>query len=346
MKRRDFVRSAMGAVILALGGAAGYAASLFLSRGTRPQGERRKLGPEFTYDLKAFQTTPPELVHYEESTRWDLSLRVARSVHAGADDLIRVAGDRVVQSFRPNGDLVSEIPIAGLPQCLEVTPEGDLLVGLKDHVEVYNNSEGKLKASWERLGPDAVLKSIAVAGDNVYAADAGQRIVLRFDRSGRLLGRIGVRDEARSVPGFVIPSPFFCVRPGPGGLLWVSNPGRHRLEAYTPEGDLESWWGRPSMALEGFCGCCNPVSFDLLPGGRFVTAEKGLPRVKVYRHGGDLEGVVAGPEAFPENAQACAGDVSNCTRGGLAVSAGPSGRITLLDPVARNVRLMSPKTRA
>ena len=118
--------------------------------------------------------------------------------------------------------------------------------------------------------------------NNVFAADAGNRVVLRYDKSGKLAGRIGEKNKERNIPGLIIPSPYLGVVLAPDGLLRVNNTGRHRVEAYTVNGDLESSWGKPSNAIEGFCGCCNPIGLALLPDGRYVTCEKGLPRVKVY----------------------------------------------------------------
>ena len=34
--------------------------------------------------------------------------------------------------------------------------------------------------------------------------------------------------------------------------------------------------------MADFFGCCNPAQLAVLPDGRFVTAEKGIPRVKIY----------------------------------------------------------------
>ena len=56
-------------------------------------------------------------------------------------------------------------------------------VGVGDHVEVYDRS-GKRVAVWESLGERAVLSSIAVAEDDVFVADAGNRVVLRYDSDG------------------------------------------------------------------------------------------------------------------------------------------------------------------
>ena len=82
----------------------------------------------------------------------------------------------------------------------------------------------------------------------------------------------------------------------PDGLLRVVNPGMHRIEAYTPDGDLESFWGRRVDGIEGFCGCCNPANIAILPDGRIVTAEKGIPRVKVYHGRGQFVAWWPGPE--------------------------------------------------
>jgi hypothetical protein len=94
------------------------------------------------------------------------------------------------------------------------------------------------------------------------------------------------------------------VKLGKDGLLRVNNPGRHRVEIYTAEGDLELSWGKATVGIEGFCGCCNPTALGLLADGRCITCEKGLPRVKVIRQRGAFECVVAGTESFPQNSRA------------------------------------------
>ncbi|MHC4639708.1 MAG: NHL repeat-containing protein, partial [Planctomycetota bacterium] len=126
------------------------------------------------------------------------------------------------------------------------------------------------------------MTSIAVYENNVFAADAGNRIVMRYDTQGKLINTIGQKNTERNIPGFLIPSPYFDLAVGKDGLLRVVNPGLHRIEAYTFDGDLEFWWGRTSTLVEGFCGCCNPVNFAILDDRSFVTCEKGLVRVKIY----------------------------------------------------------------
>jgi hypothetical protein len=114
------------------------------------------------------------------------------------------------------------------------------------------------------------------------------------------------------------------------------------VEAYTFDGDFEGAWGKPTAAIEGFCGCCNPIGLALLSDGRFVTCEKGLPRVKVYSAEGEFESVVAGTESFPENAKACSG-LNDCVHGGLDAAVDSEGRIYILDFVASDIRVMRRK---
>jgi len=125
-------------------------------------------------------------------------------------------------------------------------------------------------------------------------------------------------------------------------LLRVNNPGRHQVEAYTFDGELEGTWGKPSIATEGFCGCCNPIALTVLPDGRIVTCEKGIPRVKVYDASGEFESVVAGVESFPENAHACT-DLNDCIHGGIDAAVDSDGRIYILDIVTSEVLVMKRK---
>jgi hypothetical protein len=116
------------------------------------------------------------------------------------------------------------------------------------------------------------------------------------------------------------------------------------VEAYTVDGDLELVWGKATAGIEGFCGCCNPINLALLRDGRTITCEKGLPRVKVYRVDGTFESVVAGAEAFPENAKATMGQRGwDCRHGGLDAAADSKGRVFILDYVAADVRVMHPR---
>jgi len=301
------------------------------------------LSVRFDYDLEEFQQIDPALIRYRPVGGIFPGMREVRALAVGPEDRIYVAGDRAIRVFGPAGAELMEIALEDQPRCLAVAGVGDafpgrVYAGLKTHVEVYS-AQGKRKAVWDNLGQRAVLTSIAVAEQGVFVADAGNRIVLRYDTDGKLMGRIGQRDEDRNIPGFVIPSPYFDLATAPDGLLRVVNPGRHCVEAYTADGDLVVSWGKPTAAIEGFCGCCNPVNIAILPDGRFVTAEKGIPRVKVYTAEGRFDSVVVGPEMLVPTASAIEETRSRHKLLAVDVAADSQGRVLVLDPSAGRVRV-------
>jgi hypothetical protein len=253
------------------------------------------------------------------------------------DDRVFVGAGKYLTEYTQDGTPGMEIALSGEPRCVVEADASLLYVGLRDHVEVYDR-KGLRRAIWEVPAKNPYFTGIAANEAGVFVADAGNRVVWRYDRAGGVKGRIGEKNKDRNIPGFIVPSPFFDVKTAPDGLLRVTNPGRHRVEAYTPDGDLEFAWGKPGAAIENFCGCCNPVNLAPLGAGRMVTFEKGIPRVKVYDAEGSFESVVAGTESFTENAKVCG--PSDCTLGGLAGAVDARGRIHILDFVAGEVRVM------
>lgn len=285
----------------------------------------------YAYDIEQFKRSGSERILYSEVQTMRIPLTRAYALALGPSGELYVAGDDSIVALDRQGALRRTLPMPGPVRGLAVeNGTGDLYVGQEDHVEVYAAS-GVRKALWGSLGDTAILTSIALTPEYVFAADAGNRIVWRFDREGGDPRRIGDQDEAKDIPGFVIPSPFFDVGIDPDGFLWAANTGRHSLENYTLDGGWRSSWGEFSMDIEGFCGCCNPTHFVILPDGAFVTSEKGIPRIKVYDRLGRLTAVVAGPDSFQEGVQ------------GLDLAVDSAGRIFVLDPGRNTVRIFKIK---
>jgi hypothetical protein len=331
VSRRQFVgRFAQGAVLF---GTAAYATPAALAAATNP----------FAYDVSRFSRTDPKMIGWEEVSRRACPVKDARRLAIGPGDVVHIAAGSQIVRWSAAGHR-PEIELGAPVTSIAVAPDGVVLAGLRDRIVVFD-SAGTRQTTWEATGAKAWFTGLAVTDRDVWVADSGQRIIWHYDRAGKLLGRLGAKQPERNVPGFIVPSPFLDVRLHPDGLLRVNNPGRHRVEAYTPEGDFEIAWGTPSAGITGFCGCCNPIGLTLLPDGRTVTAEKGLPRVKVYRADGTFESVVAGTESFPDQRRQCS-DPNDCTRGGLDVAVDSLGRIHILDRVTGEVRIMQPKARA
>lgn len=299
------------------------------------------LGEEFTYDLEKLGKIDPNLILYKEpAPAIDTGFSVSHSIAVASDGSIYIAGDKAIRIFAESGNLLGEIKLADIPGCLTIAGDGKIYVGMKDHVEIYDGHRTRL-ATWENLGNDAVLTSIAVSKNDVFVADAGNRIVYRFNTTGNLINRIGGKDKDRNIPGFVIPSPYFDLAVARDGLLRVTNPGNHRIEAYTFEGDLEFWWGRFSAGVQGFCGCCNPVNFAILADESFVTCEKGLVRVKIYDQDGVFTGVVAGSKQLTGKAGRICTIPAECQSRAFDVAVDAHERIFVLDTNKNVVRIFT-----
>ena len=85
------------------------------------------------------------------------------------------------------------------------------------------------------------------------------------------------------------------------------------------------------MAIDGFCGCCNPSNVAFLSDGSVVTSEKGIERIKMYSPEGDFKCVVATPASCNEGTK------------GLDLVVDAEDRILVLDPERRQVRIFAVK---
>lgn len=280
-------------------------------------------------DLSGLKQTDPALVVRAELQVFKPQISNLMALAVGRDDAIYVgslSGD--VEILDADGVRVADFAVGRPVRCLAVAPEGAILAGVEDHVEVFSG-DGRREAVWPSPDEKTALTSLAVSSNFVFAADYVNRIVWRFDRSGGLSGRIGDRDNGRRRAGFVVPSPFFDLAVAPDGSLWAANPGEHRLEHFTAAGEFLSAWGRAGLAADEFCGCCNPSHFAIMPDGMFVTSEKRIVRVKLYDRTGVFKGVLCGQEAWsPETT-------------GLDLAADSRGRILVLDPPANAIRVYS-----
>ena len=302
---------------------------------------RVELGKSFNYSLDEYRRVDPALIQYTEVDPVVPTIGKISALAIAPDGRLFVGGENAVEIFQDSGIIsnaagdknsksLKKIRMTGTPTCLVVDEQGALFAGMQDHVEVVS-ADGKTVV-WASPGEKAYLTSIAADDRFVYVADAGSRRIWRYNKKGGKPLEIGKKDPDRDIRGFFVPSPFFDIALSKAdGSLWVVNPGHHALENYHSDGALISSWEAASMRIEGFSGCCNPSHFTLLPDGGFVTAEKGLPRVKIHNIDGSLRCVVAAPDQFEEGIT------------GLDVAVDEQGRILVLDPVQSRVRVFEEK---
>lgn len=325
-RREFFGRLAQGAV--ALGGT-----SVGASGAANP----------FAYDVSRFSRTDPALVTWEEVSRRTSPIPDARRLAIGPGNVVHVAAGNEIVRWTAS-DPRPSLDLGARATCVAVAADGGVFGGTRNRILIFD-ADRRPRPFWESASPKSWFSGIAVGERDVWIADSGLRLVWRCDRAGKLLGRVGERQPERNVPGFVVPSPFLDVCAHPDGLLRINNPGRHRVEAYTAEGDLEQTWGQPSAAIAGFCGCCNPIALAVLADGRTVTGEKGLPRVKIYAEDGTFQAVVAPTESFADNRRRSP-EAGDALRAGLDVAVDSRGQIHILDRATSEVRVLRPKARA
>lgn len=288
-------------------------------------------GPNLVYDTEPFEQVDQVETSFRETGRIEPAVENPAALAAGPDGRLYVAGADAVLVLDEAGDELERIPLDGSPTSMAVAPGGGVFVGKRDRISVYETG-GAGWSDWPVLGPRAYITSLAVDETDVFAADAGNRVVLRFGHDGALRNRIGEADPERDIPGLLVPSAYLDVALNSEGALWVTNPGRLGLESYREDGGLITSWYKPSLELEGFTGCCNPSHIAFRGDGKLITAEKGLVRVKVYDVAfGAFEALVAGSASFPKKKAVT----------DLAVDS--RGRILVLDSGYNAVRVFEAK---
>lgn len=281
-------------------------------------------------DIEAFRKIDPKLVIGKEDGRLKTGLKDLKAIAVGPDDRVYAAGDKCYVVFGGDGKPEAKVDLEKGPTAIAVAADSTVYIGVRDHVEVFDG-KGARQASWPAPGPLAWITSIAVSDKEVFVADFGDKTVFRCDKSGRALGQLGEVGQQAGTGKYEIPSPFFDVAVDSSGRPWVAHTGRRLLESYKPDGSLAGSWGISGPQIEKFCGCCNPSHFAMRKDGSFVTAEKGLVRVKVHAANGDFVGVVAGPKDFEKDLH------------GHDLAVDSKDRILVADPGTSTVRIYSLK---
>jgi hypothetical protein len=158
------------------------------------------------------------------------------------------------------------------------------------------SGKGDLISEWGPFEDSTIITSVSSNKTLIVFADAGNRIITILDKKGNVRKMIGTSGES-----FNIPSPYFDVALDDKNDIFAANTGNRRIEIRSTDGTLLRYFGEPGMAPAAFCGCCNPSHFALIPGG-FVTAEKGLNRIKILNEKGEFVEFVSSVNNFsPRN---------------------------------------------
>jgi hypothetical protein len=251
-----------------------------------------------------FDTARPEGFEKEEKIvtedappdNWNISQKLKmkegslKAVAVSVSGKIFLGGNSYVSCYDNNLDLLWNLKTPYPVTSLSVY--GDTLFASTMELILIIGEGGVIKDEWGPFEDNAIITSVASNKNNVAFADAGNKMVFMLDKKGMVKKLVGQNDGQ-----FIVPSPYFDVALDSYNTLFVANTGRRRVETRTAEGVLQSYFGEAGAAPGAFCGCCNPSHFAVIPEG-FVTAEKGLNRIKIINKAGEFIEYVSSVNKF------------------------------------------------
>jgi hypothetical protein len=212
----------------------------------------------------------------------------AVAVFANGD--ILAGGDAFVSCYSP--DLEKKWTLKMSSRINALSADGDTIYASSAELIYLITNGGKILSEWGPYEANSIITSISASGDHIAFADAGIKRVFILNKKGAVISMIGQSDNR-----FIIPSPYFDVALFNANLLFVANTGNRRIETWTTEGKFLEQFGEPGTAPGAFCGCCNPAHFAVVPQG-FVTAEKGINRIKIIDQYGKFIEFVSSKNSF------------------------------------------------
>jgi len=295
----------------------------------RSSSTRNRAENKFQLDIEKYKKVEPVLIGYNEVRNYNVGYDTLNAV-AIKGQKIYLAEGRFIRILNLQGEQLIRFSLPYQATCLEVSGDGKIITGFRDRIGLFSET-GKELWMTDIINESAYITAVANKGNLIFAADAGNRQVQRYDVSGKFLGSFEGKSGTGDSIGFIVPSGYFDLKVNNVGELWVVNPGKHAFENYSDEGDLRGYWENSSAGIEGFSGCCNPAHLAFLPNGFFVTSEKLIVRIKVHKPSGELVSVVAAPDRFKEN--------------GIApdIAVDENGNIYALDFDRKTIRVFAPK---
>jgi hypothetical protein len=227
-------------------------------------------------------------VMLSDSSGFEDQWRISRVFEPGKGRLLAVSvadngnillgGDSFISCYSSDYQLLwdqrPENPVSAL------AVSGNFIYCAENEIIRIYNQEGAKVEEWGPFQPDAIITSISANDMYVAFADAASRSVYILNKKGIVQSIIGKSGEA-----FIIPSNFFDIALSSDNFLYAANTGNRRIEKRNFDGTVSGIMGKAGTGPEGFCGCCNPAHFSLIPGG-FVTSEKGINRIKILNGNG------------------------------------------------------------
>jgi hypothetical protein len=203
-----------------------------------------------------------------------------KAVATSENGNIILGGESFVSCY--NSDLDALWTIKTGKPVTAVSVSGDTIFASTIETILEISGKGDLISEWGPFEDSTIITSVSANKAFIVFADAGNRIITILDKKGNVRKMIGTSGEP-----FIVPSPYFDVELTGDNTLYVANPGKSRIERRNFDGTMTGFFGEAGTAPNAFCGCCNPAHFTMIPGG-FITAEKGINRIKILDEKGEF----------------------------------------------------------
>lgn len=180
-----------------------------------------------------------------------------------------------VQRFTADGQFLGSFPVQPHAGGIAVDPDGNVYIGHwnSNKVAVYSPS-GELLREWGQKGAEdgnfQLPGSVAFGPDGLlYVPDQANSRVQKFTPEGKFVGKWGEHGEAPGQFGGGVPpggrfsGPQFVAFDAAGNV-YTTDAGLDRVQKFTPEGRLLSFWGSASADPGGFGP--PPLNKDGTPG--------------------------------------------------------------------------------
>ena len=146
--------------------------------GNRP--DQRGENP-YALEVDQYKEVDEALISHKEIRNFSLGLLISTDMSLHENKLF-ISGNSSLVILPLDGTQASMHEILPGATCLEVDDE-HVFIGFSTYVAKYSH-EGELLQQWSDLGERTVLTNLAIKEDNIYAADAGNRRIVIYNREG------------------------------------------------------------------------------------------------------------------------------------------------------------------
>ena len=110
----------------------------------------------FNYNIEFFEEVDPALLKYKEIRNIPVNLHLITGIAVDTEENIYISGDDSISIYTREGHILSAFPTGQTAHCLDVYRNGDIYLGMKNHIEIYDR-DGIKKLSGKIQAPGHIL---------------------------------------------------------------------------------------------------------------------------------------------------------------------------------------------